>query len=163
MTVGATSRLAWAAGVLLLGVVPITGCAGRETTVTTYRLQQQNTPSWVGVRLEDVLERWGEPSEKAPDGEGGTILTYRTKSNLRISTGVEERGGMRQRNEPGSGYPDMAVQPADKELERAPAAVFYVSPKRVVYRYTIRSDVLTSGKAPEPPRPVSDDPPGQTE
>jgi hypothetical protein len=161
MTASPTRHVLRPAGIALMGVLSLAGCARRETTVTTYTLQPQNTPTWVGVRVEDVLAKWGQPSEKTSDGEGGTMLTYRSKSSFRVS--AEEPGGMRSRNAPGSGYTDPAVKGPEKEIPRSPNAVFYVSPKGVVYRYTISSDFLLSGKAPEPPRPTSEAPTEQPE
>jgi hypothetical protein len=161
MTASPTARLLRLAGFLLVSLLSFAGCARRETTVTTYTLQPQNTRTWVGVHVEDVLARWGEPSEKTSDGEGGTTLTYRSKSNIRVTASAEEPGHVSSRNAPGSGYPDTAVRPAETEIKRAPAAVFYVSPKGVVYRYTISAELLNSGKAPEPPLPET--PPGQAD
>jgi hypothetical protein len=61
-------------------------------------------------------------------------------------------------------YPLGAVPPVETEVKRAPDAAFHVSPKGVVYRYTISSSLLLSGKAPDPP-PVTnpDAPPGKTD
>ncbi len=129
------------------------GCARRETTVTTYTLAHPQTRTWVGVRVESVLKLWGEPAERSSDGDGGMVLTYRTKSSVSVSASVDAQGKPRERNLPGSGYPDVPDQKVEKEIPRAPSAVFYVSPKGVVYRYTISPELLASGKAPEAPPP----------
>jgi hypothetical protein len=137
---------------LVLSAVAAAGCAQRETTVTTYTLTHQATRSWAGVRVEDVLRLWGQPAEKGSDGEGGTLLTYRTKSKVQVSTSVDEQGWAADRGQLGSGYPGMSTQHVETtEVPRAPSAVFYISPKGVVYRYTISAELLGSGKAPDPP------------
>jgi hypothetical protein len=157
VTIRRAASLAW----LLIGLLSVAACAGRETVVTTYTLPPRNAPSWVGVRVEDVVRLWGEPAERAPDGEGGTVLTYRGKPVARVAMSGDERGGRRNPIDPASPYPPGALPPVESEVERAPAAVFHVSRSGVVYRYTIDSSVLMGGKAPEPPpagRP--DAPPG---
>jgi hypothetical protein len=142
------------AGALLAVALSIAGCAHRETVVTRYTMTPSASRSWVGVRVEDVLERWGQPAEKAPDGEGGTILTYKTKPKVEISTRASEPGTMRNAGEPGSGYPPMAGNELETRTPPKPSATFYVSAKGIVYRYTFSPEFLASGKAPEPPLPA---------
>ena len=151
MTLDPAAKAGFSLLSLALSVLAISGCAHRETTVTTYTLPHQATRSWVGVRVEDVLRLWGQPAEKSSDGEGGTVLTYRTKSKMQVSTTVDEHGRPTEWSSPGSGYPDMPAQRVDVEIPRDPSAVFYISPKGLVYRYTISSELLGSGKAPDPP------------
>jgi hypothetical protein len=137
--------------VLVSMVLFLPACARRATMVTTYTLPPSTAPSWVGVRVEDVVKRWGSPSERTADGEGGTILTYRTKSSVRVSSDAGEWGGMNDKNEPGSGYRDGLGRRIETEIPRAPTAVFYVSAQGSVYRYSISAAALASGKVPDPP------------
>ncbi len=159
-----TYRFAQSALVLVSTVLLLPGCARRATTVTTYTLPPSTAPSWVGVSVEEVVKRWGEPSERASDGAGGTILTYRAKSGVRVSSDAGEWGGVHEKNELGSGYPDGLARRVETEIPRAPTAVFYVSAKGSVYRYSIGAARLASGKVPDPP-PVADSelPPRQPE
>ncbi len=153
-----TVRTAAVSLVLALAGAALAGCAHRETTVTTYTLAHPETRTWVGVRVEDVLRLWGQPAETGSDGEGGKVLTFRSKSSLRVSSGVDDQGRPRERSQPGSGYPEMPAQQVEKEVPRAPSAVFYISPKGVVYRYSINPELLSSGKAPDPPLPDAGEP-----
>ncbi len=134
------------------------GCARRETTVTTYRLAHEESRTWVGVGVDDVVRLWGQPTEKGSDGEGGTVLTYRPKSNVQVSTSVDDPGRLAERGQPGTIYPGTPGQRVETTaIPRAPSAVFYVSPKGVVYRYSISPEMLSSGKAPDPPLPAPPD------
>ena len=153
MTLDPAAKAGFSLLSLALSVLAISGCAHRETTVTTYTLPHQATRSWVGVRVEDVLRLWGQPAEKSSDGEGGTVLTYRTKSKMQVSTTVDEHGKPTDWGTPNSRYPDQPGQRANVEIPGDPSAVFYISPKGLVYRYTISSELLGSGKAPDAPLP----------
>ena len=145
------------ASVVLLAVLPIAACAGRNTEVTTYRLAVPAARSWVGASVADVIKRWGASAQKTSDGEGGTILTYRSTSSVQVTGSVRERK-LGDPSQPVSGIIDMATPSFQVAVPQPPSAVFYVSPKGIVYRYSIDASLLNSGKAPDapPPAPASE-------
>jgi hypothetical protein len=119
---------------LLLGC--LAGCATKEVTVTTITPSQSKN-SWIGRDMDDVLETWGSPSEREPDGRGGAILIYdKTVSTLKESQNPVDSPGM---------YPEQTTP------VKRPLAKFWVDASRKVYRIEFADEVYEKGRDLVPP------------
>jgi hypothetical protein len=154
MRLSSTRRFLSIAAALSSGLLLLAGCAGRETTVRSYILPPQSVRTWIGVSVDEVVKRWGDPAERAPDGEGGTILTYKSDPKVEFSA---SRGPTHDANSSpgvdGMGYPPGLENNMEVLTLPTANAVFYISAKGVVYRYAISPKLLAGGKVPLAPLP----------
>lgn len=107
--------------------------------------------SWTGRTVEQVLEVFGPPSDRSPDGAGGTVLTYEAVKPK------DER--LQPRERPAPGDPPVAREPTDDpEVRRTNAAEtkdqakFWIDPQGKVARFWFSKDMYRKG-VPSPPAP----------
>lgn len=140
-------RRALVAHAFLLGcLASAAGCATTTTTVTTLPPATLSKSSWIGRDMDDVLAKWGSPSEREPDGRGGAILTYdKTVSTLKESnTAVDVPGAVPEQTTP----------------VKRPLAKFWVDANRKVYRIQFADEVYEKGNDLVPSSQPDGDKPG---
>ncbi len=154
------SRPARTASLLPLAAValaiPLVACLGGRTTVTTTVVPPPVQRSWVGVRVEQVVSIWGEPAEKSPDGEGGTILLYRSQPNVKptVTTGSSSNPAPPGSPVAGPGGITEVAGTTGTDTRPEPTARFWISSAGKVYRFWFSEKVYKSGNVPTPPPPA---------
>jgi hypothetical protein len=81
--------------------------------------------TWVGAHVDDVIAKWGNPSEKKRDGRGGWTLAYLGSETGAVTPQI------------GVGLPSRVPpsRPPDPNLPRFTEAAFYIGADDLVYDY----------------------------
>jgi hypothetical protein len=126
-----------AGALALAGLIAAAGCATKEVTVRTITAGHTQS-SWIGRDMDDVIAKWGSPSEREPDGRGGAILIYeKTVSTLKESSSINDMPG--------------AMMPEQTTPVKRPLAKFWVDQDRKVYRIEFADEVYEKGQDLVPP------------
>ena len=132
----------------------LVGCAQRTEVVTESRAMPSfDSMTWTGRTLDEVLEVFGRPSDRKPDGEGGTVLTYSEIETIREGASKTQAGevtieGSADRDAPLGSPP---LDPEDNRVETTARAMFWLDGQNRVYRYWFPDWMYKKG-IPSPPR-----------
>lgn len=148
---------------LALSVAGLSGCATKETRVVRVIGPASAVPHpWIGRDESLVLEAWGRNPQREPDGDGGSILSYRERAG---AVKVEASGTPQTATAGGTiGTPSGArgVEPpspfGETRISPAPgfAARFWIDAGGTVYRVWFSPSVYRDGKdAPPSGTPAS--------
>ena len=137
-------------GLLLL---LLTGCATYEKPATEKErvyLTDASKYTWTGRTVDEVIQVFGRPSSRAPDGTGATVLTYDeikaigdtpTKSGVTASADADDRGY--------DGTPSVQA-PGDRTVTSKTQAQFWIDAEGKVTRFWFSPEMYRKG-VPSPP------------
>jgi hypothetical protein len=131
--------------VLALGLV---ACSSGRKVTTTRVIDYPTAPSddarsWKGHTRDEVIEVWGQPGSRRPDGEGGEIWTYRRAGKLSVSS---RTGG--ESIETSTGTVEMIEGTEQKQTKDV--GEFWIDSDGVVYRYWMSAKLFEEGEMDPP-------------
>jgi hypothetical protein len=133
--------------------VLIAGCATYEKPPAERErvyLTDASKYTWTGRTVDEVIQVFGRPSDRAPDGTGATVLTYDevkaigdtpTQSGVTATADADDRGY--------DGTPSVQA-PADRTVKSKTQAQFWIDGEGKVTRFWFSPEMYRKG-IPSPP------------
>jgi hypothetical protein len=131
----------------------IAGCATYEKPAPERErvyLTDASKYTWTGRTVDEVMQVFGRPSDRAPDGTGATVLTYDeiqaigdtpTQSGVTAKADPDDRGY--------DGTPSVQA-PADRMVKSKTQAQFWIDGEGKVTRFWFSPEMYRKG-IPSPP------------
>jgi hypothetical protein len=136
---------------LALLAVALGGCAASKPAPERQRvfLTDASKYTWTGKTVDQVLEVFGRPSSRAPNPEGGTVLTY---AEIQTGDTPQPRAGSTITGEVSTdGTPGPSTQaPADRTVATRTQAQFWIDAEGKVTRFWFSPEMYRKG-IPSPP------------
>ena len=139
--------------VVLLALVALAGCASGKPAPERERvfLTDASKYTWTGKTVDQVVEVFGRPSSRAPNPEGGTVLTY--EEILAIGDTPKPRAGSTVTAEATTGGDPAGPStqaPADRTVSTRTQAQFWIDAEGKVTRFWFSPEMYRKG-IPSPP------------
>jgi hypothetical protein len=99
---------------------------------------------WIGKLESSVLDDWGRPPTREPDGRGGVVLSYRGKSRVESSEAVHPHSD--PKNPTRTETPPSPFGRETVVREAGVVARFWVNDEGMVYRVWFAPAVYESGE-----------------
>ena len=105
--------------------------------------------TWTGHSVDEVLEVFGRPSSRAPDGTGLTVLTYDEIRGI-ADTGTGSRLSTTDSGDQGTNAVPEARAPGDRTLATKVQIQFWIDNEGKVQRFYVSPEMYRRG-VPSPP------------
>lgn len=139
--------------VLLVALLlAVAGCAGTRPAPDRERvfLTDASKYTWTGKTVDQVLEVFGRPSSRAPNPDGGTVLTYEDIQAIGDTPQPRTRPISGDVTSDGGAPGPSAQPPADRTVAMKTQAQFWIDAAGKVTRFWFSPEMYRKG-IPSPP------------
>lgn len=133
-------------------LLSVTGCAGTTPAPDRERvfLTDASKYTWTGKSVDQVVEVFGRPSSRAPNADGGTVLTYEDVQAIGDTPQPRTRPISGDVTSDG-GTPGPSTQaPSDRTVAMKTQAQFWIDAQGKVTRFWFSPEMYRKG-IPSPP------------